>query len=488
MPGERILVIDDDAALRFGIKSYFGTKGFVIEESSRCDESTEAFRSFAPDLVISDFNLPDGDGLDVLRQLRQIDASVPVVVLSGFATIDLAVQSIKEGAEQFLTKPVEMSALHVLVERLLGNRRSESSRSSRGSEGHRQHVDIFRGNSAAIRNLEAQARRVLPSRSPIFLHGETGVGKGLLARWIHQNSPRGAQAFVDINCAGLTQELLDSELFGHERGAFTGAVATKRGLLEVAHHGTLFLDEIGDMPNAVQSKLLKVLEDMRFRRLGELHDRRVDVRLITATHHDLESLVAQGRFREDLYYRIGILPLVVPTLRERPEDIAMLAQDFADSVTSELGRPRCIVTAEGVSVLESHGWPGNIRELRNTIERAVLMAEGRTIGHEELAFIGRTRGASDAASPGQPPLTGAPSSSGGPSSRPPSSAPPAPRTSIGPTSERRPLADVEREHVIRVLTESGGQIDVAAQWLGIARSSLYNKVRRWGLKPPYRST
>jgi DNA-binding NtrC family response regulator len=450
MPGERVLVVDDEAAIRFGVGEFLRASGFVVDEAEGCKAAEREFRSGGADIVVVDYSLADGNGLDLLRRLRAIDPEVPVVVLTAHGTIDLAVQAMKEGAEQFLTKPVELPALKVLLDRALDAHRGRKRGLARKKKEQREEIDPFRGKSLAIQRLADDARRVLPSDRPIFIRGETGSGKGVLARWIHQNGPRAVAAFVDLNCAGLSRELLESELFGHERGSFTGAVASKQGLLEIAHRGTIFLDEVGELDLPVQAKLLKVLEDKRFRRVGEVHDRSVDVRLITATHHDLETLVAENKFRSDLFYRIGTLPLVVPPLRERREDVAMLASEFADVFAREIGRGPVVVTSEGAQILEEHRWPGNVRELRNAIERAVLLADHGEIGGRELRFLGAPRVSQPGAerAPSDPKLT---------------------------------LAELEKVHVLRVLEEEGGRVEQAARRLGIPRSSLYNKLKRYGV-------
>jgi DNA-binding NtrC family response regulator len=443
MAGERVLIVDDEAAIRFGIGDFLRASGFVVDEAEGLSSAERALREQAPDIAIVDYNLGDGTGLDLMRRIRAVDEQVPVVMLTAHGTIDLAVQAVKEGAEHFLTKPVELPALRVLLVRALEHQRGRKKGLARKKREQREEVDPFRGASAAIKRLADEARRLLPSDRPIYLHGETGSGKGVLARWLHHNGPRQSEAFVDMNCAGLSKELLESELFGHERGAFTGAIAAKPGLLDIAHRGTVFLDEVGDMEASVQAKLLKVLEDRRYRRLGDVHDRQVDVRLVTATHHDLEALVHAEKFRQDLYYRIGTLPLVIPPLRARREDIAMLAADFASRFAAELGRGAVELTSKAVALLQDYRWPGNIRELRNVMERAVLIADGGAIGEGELSYLARPRG--------------------------PAGAPTASET----------LADVERAHVLKILREEDGKVEQAAVRLGLPRSSLYNKLKRY---------
>jgi DNA-binding NtrC family response regulator len=285
---------------------------------------------------------------------------------------------------------------------------------------------------------------VVQSESPILIEGETGTGKGVLARWLHQNGPRAEEAFVDLNCAGLTRELLETELFGHEKGSFTGATASKIGLLEAAHRGTVFLDEIGDMDPPVQPKLLTVLEEKRFRRLGDVRDRHVDIRLLAATHHDLGRLAQEGKFRSDLYFRISTLPLTVPPLRERAEDIPILARGFLAHFATEMGRGGVSLADDGLAALQQYRWPGNIRELRNVLERAVLVSEGDVIRRQDLRF---------ALSQGAP----------------------------APAEGSGTLEDLERRGIEKALEAESGHVDRAARRLGVPRSSLYKKIKKYGL-------
>jgi DNA-binding NtrC family response regulator len=399
-----------------------------------------------------DHRLPDGTALDLLPRLKALYPDVPVVVLTGHGTIELAVAAIKEGAEQFLTKPVELPSLLAVLRRLIDARRERQRERAGASREARAAVDPFSAASPSIAVLREQAGRVATVDSPVLILGETGVGKGVLAKWLHQHGPRRAEPFVDLNCAGLSRELLESELMGHERGAFTGAVAAKQGLLEISHRGTLFLDEIGDMDPLVQAKLLTVLEEKRFRRLGDVRDRQVDVRLIAATHHDLAQLVREGRFRSDLYFRISTIPLVVPPLRERPADIPLLAHQLLRVLSRDLGRPDVTLSPEAEEALQRYAWPGNIRELRNVLERAALLGAGDVLVPQDLRFevlLGATPQASSAADP-------------------------------GPAAEGT-LEDVEREHIERTLQQVGGRVEAAAQRLGLARSSLYAKIKRYGL-------
>ena len=312
MKPNRILIVDDDVGVRFGIRDYLESHGFELDEAATCDEAMQAIDRFQPDAVILDHRLPDGTALDMLAQLQQTETHVPVVILTAYGSIELAVDAIKLGATQFLTKPVDLATLLVILCRVLETERSRRKERAYSIRDARTALNPFVGTSAAIRLLAVEAERVASSESPMLILGETGTGKSVLARWIHEHSARAKEAFVDINCAGLTRDFLETELFGHQKGAFTGAVTTKPGLFEVAHTGTLFLDEIGDMDAEVQPKLLKVIEEKRFRRLGDVRERVVNVWLIAATHRDLTALAAQNKFRRDLYYRINTFRLTVP--------------------------------------------------------------------------------------------------------------------------------------------------------------------------------
>ena len=445
MTRRSILVVDDEADIRFGIRDFLETRGLDVIEADSCAAALEGLRGARPDAVVLDYQLEDGTALDLLPKLREADPTVPVIVLTAYGSIDLAVRVIKEGAEQFLTKPVQMPALAVVLERAIERRRAHQRHLAGRSRQAREIIDPFRGTSAAMRELATQARRVLASDSTVLILGETGAGKGVLARWLHANGPRSEEAFVDLNCGGLARELLESELFGHEKGAFTGAVAAKQGLLDVAHGGTMFLDEIGDMELAVQPKLLKVLEEKQFRRVGDVRDRRVDVRLIAATHQDIAGLVQAGGFRRDLYFRINTLPLHVPPLRERGDDILTQARDLAERLALDLGRGAVVLAPDAERALRAHGWPGNIRELRNVLERALLLSDGPTLGAADLRLEWRDQPAE--AAPG------------------------------GGT-----LEEVERHHIERVLRQEGGKVEAAALRLGIPRSSLYQRIKRYGIK------
>jgi DNA-binding NtrC family response regulator len=442
MARNKVLVVDDESGVRFGIRDFLEQQGYEIEEAESCQDAQHLFRTSRPDIVIADYMLPDGTALDLLPRLKEIDSDIPLLVLTAHGSIDLAVRAIKEGAEQFLTKPLELPTLQVILQRLLQKQRNHHKQLASKSRQVRQAIDPFIGTSAAIAALAAQARKILNTESPILILGETGTGKGVLARWLHENSPRADEAFVDLNCAGLYRELLETELFGHEKGAFTSATATKQGLFEVAHRGTIFLDEVGDVDLQIQPKLLKVLEEKRFRRVGDVRDRQVDVRLIAATHQDMGQLVRDKKFRDDLYFRISTIPLSFPPLRDRIEDIPTMAQYLLHKLSLDLGRGEIHLDESCIKALQTYSWPGNVRELRNVIERAVLLSDHEIISIKDLHFDGHSKVGSSV------------------------------------MDSRLTLMELEKQHIERVLQEERGRVEKAAKRLGVPRSSLYQKIKK----------
>lgn len=439
-----VLLVDDEPTVRFGIRKFLERRGFVVEEAASCRAAREILGTRACGAAIFDHRLPDGTSLDLLEHVRDLEASIQVIVLTAHGTIDLAVESMKRGASNFLTKPVDLETLASLLEPIPADAgeapewRTESVAS--GS------LDPFRGRSPSIRILEERALKVCRSGCPVLLMGETGTGKGVLARWIHEHSPRRDGPLVDLNCGGLNRELLESEMFGYKRGAFTGAHRDKPGLLESADGGTVFLDEIGDADPKVQAKLLKVLEERKVRRLGEVRERAIDFRLVAATHWDLPDKIRAGEFRKDLYYRISVLPLVIPPLRDRIEDLPALAHAMLERLDRRTGPE---LTASAMDRLGSHSWPGNLRELRNVLERATLLSEGDVIEAGDVLL--------DASA--EAPVFG---KSG---------------------EETLTLEETEIRHIRRVLQEVDGNVRRAAEKLGVPRSSLYQKLKRYGLHP-----
>ena len=441
MARTRILVVDDQESHRFTVRDFLETRDYAVDEAVDCASAEKSFRGSRPDAVLLDYKLPDGTALDLLPRLREIDANVPVAILTGHASVELAVQAVKAGAEQFLTKPVELPALLLVVQRMVENRRNRQKQRADEMRAGRRIVDPFVGTSPEIRRLAERALRVARADSATLIEGETGTGKGVLARWLHTHGGRADEAFVDLNCGGLSRDLLETELFGHEKGAFTGANTTKSGLLELADRGTVFLDEIGDIDLEVQPKLLKVLEEKRFRRLGGVRDRLVDIRLISATHRDLAEAARDNQFRSDLYFRIATVPLRVPPLRERAEDIPALANEVLVGVKADLGRPGVELAPEAILALQTYRWPGNIRELRNVLERALLLTDRKVIRRDDLQF-----------------------------EMPPAS-------QEGADDLDLTLLQVERRQIDRMLAAEQGHVGRAAARLGIPRSSLYQKIK-----------
>jgi len=443
----KVLLVDDESAPRFAMRRFLKSRGFDIEEAENCATAREKFREFGPDVTILDFRLPDGNALELIPQLRASGPSA-IIVLTAYASIDTAVEAVKLGAEHFLTKPVELETLFMLIERTIENQRNRQQMLVGTKRGEaRSRINPFLGTTSTIVELREKAESVLRTDSPLLIQGETGTGKTVLAQWIHSQSRRALEAFVDLNCAGISREFLETELFGHEKGAFTGAAGAKQGLLEVADRGTVFLDEIGDMDTQVQASVLKVLEEKRFRRLGDVKDRSVDVRLIAATHHDLRTLVGERRFRQDLYYRISALELRVPPLRERRADIPVIAAMLLERLARDLGQPIVSMSGDAESALMRYEWPGNIRELRNVLERALLRMHGSILDARSLDFG-------------------------------------APQVSVASNVVRRSgtLDEVERDYIEQVLRDENGAIDRAADRLGVSRSAVYYKARKHGIE------
>jgi DNA-binding NtrC family response regulator len=449
MSKKRILIGEDDHSIRFALSEFLQANNYQVTEANTCEAIRQSFRTSVPDAAILDYSLPDGTALDLLPHLKQSYSSVPLILLTGNGTIELAVQAIKEGAEQFLTKPVQMSAIAVVLERALKNQRNYQKQLAGKAKEKRESVDPFVGVSAAIRQVAEEAERVSNSHCPVLIAGETGSGKGVLARWIHDHSPRAEEPFVDLNCAGFGKELLESELFGHEPGAFTGAVSRKLGLLEVAQKGTVFLDEIGDMDVQIQPKLLKILEEKQFRRLGDVQERQLDIRLVAASHADLLQFIRDKKFRSDLYFRISTVVIHMPALRERAEDIPLLAQHFFQRMAVDLGRIHLTLSDRTLEALTTYTWPGNIRELKNVMERAVLLATGDMIQPKDLRLEYST---------------GLPEEA--------------------PDESRLTFREAQRLHIERALTTERWNVARAATRLGITRSSLYNKIKSFGLVHP----
>ena len=451
-PKGTLLVVDDERSLRFSIGEWARDEGYAPLEAASGREALELARERAVDAVVLDLKLADEDGLRVLRELRDNDPSLPVVMLTGHGTVEQAVRAIQLGAYDFMLKPPDLAHLGLVLERALEHARlrQEVSRLRQSGAGRVEIVGGSDGLKLAMSRLERAAKA---SASTVLLHGETGSGKELMARFLHEKSARAAGPFVELNCSAIPEQLLESELYGHERGAFTDAKRFKKGLFELADRGTLFLDEIGEMAPQLQAKLLRVLETRTFRRVGGGVDITVDVRVVAATHRDLAKLVSEGRFREDLYFRLNVVPVHVPALRERVADIPPLAEHFVARFCRELGRPTARLNPAALERLQGYRWPGNVRELRNVIERVLLLEADDEIRPEHLP----------------PEMSGHAALVGGAAIDP------------FPAGAVRPLAELEKmaiEHALRVCE---GNKTRAASLLGIARQTLRTKLKEYAI-------
>ena len=375
---KHLLIVDDEAPLREAIAERLGDHGFVVEQAGSGEEAIERLSAFAFDVLITDLRLPGIDGRKVLDAAIERYPDIIGIVITGFGTVKDAVDAIKQGASDFITKPFQFDALlHVLRSAMEQRRLRSENAYLRSQLEQRYRFEGIIGRSQPMRHLFQLLETVAATASTVLVTGETGTGKELAARAIHHNSPRRSNRFVALNCSAIPETLLEAELFGHVRGAFTGAVGNRQGRLEQAHRGTLFLDEVGTMSPALQAKLLRVLQEREFERVGDSHTVKIDVRVIAATHSDLMKMVADGTFREDLYYRLNVIPIRMPSLRERREDIPLLVQHFLDRLTAEAGRPPVTVSQDVMRRLMAHPWPGNVRQLENAVERALAFSKGR---------------------------------------------------------------------------------------------------------------
>jgi two-component system nitrogen regulation response regulator NtrX len=458
MPKPRILVIDDDAGIRESLKMTLEYDGYDVSGAATGQEGLALVEREAPDLVLLDVKMPGMDGLDVLTRLHSMHAQLPVVMISAHGTPSSAVEAIRKGALDFLEKPFESTdrlrvTLHNALEQ--ARLRDENRSLKRAVEVRHQMI----GESAGLATVMAAIGRAAPTNATVLIQGESGVGKELVARTIHRNSLRSRERFVQVNCAAIPEELIESELFGHEKGSFTGATEKQVGKFEQADKGTIFLDEIGDMSAKTQAKVLRVLQEGEVERLGSARMIKVDVRVIAATNKNLEEEIEKGHFRDDLYFRLAVIPIYVPPLRERPEDIPLLVRHYMELFSRENNvRPKRITPA-ALEALQRHRWKGNIRELRNTVERVIIMTGADAIDVADLPDTVRSPGAGGAAArPGE-----VPSRAGD--------------TKAGTLREFKDNA--ERAFLVAKLRESGWNISKTAEVIDTPRSNLYKKLEQY---------
>ncbi len=456
----RVLVVDDEELVRWSLRQELERAGYLVDEAPTAAAALESAMRDLPDLVLLDHRLPDRTGVEVLRELKKALPRLPVVMLTAHASIDGAVEAMKEGAYDYLTKPFEVDDVLRALRRATEAAHLREELAQVRERGQREYgLPNVLGPSSAMRDVVRMVQRVASSEaSTILLLGESGVGKGLIARALHVEGAARERPFQNITCTALPESLLESELFGHERGAFTDAKVQKKGLFELADGGTVFLDEIGDMSLVLQGKLLRFLEEKVFRRVGGTRDIHVVARIIAATNKDLEKEVEAGRFRRDLYYRLRVIPIVIPPLRERPEDIEPLAQHFLAHFNAEFHKAISGFASEALEGLKGYSWPGNVRELRNAIERAVLLAEGAQLEREDLPFE-IWRGGRRAASTSDV--------RGG-----------------GYTLPARGLvlAELEKDLLCQALERSHGNRTRAARLLGLNRDRIRYRIQKFGLE------
>ena len=456
-----VLLVEDKDSLRAMLRHALEAQGHVVLEARDETEAIHQLRQSRPAVVLTDLKLPTGDGFGVLRAAKEMDPELPVVVMTAYGSIQDAVTAMREGATDFLAKPVDPDHLLLMVERAIAQRRMMAEYILLKEEmAERRGAPRIIGEDGKLRHVLQQLHRAAATDATVLLEGESGTGKELFARGLHALSPRADAPFVAINCAAIPDTLLETELFGHEKGAFTGAVARKAGRFELAHRGTLFLDEIGDLPLALQAKILRALEEKRFERVGGTQSLLVDVRVVAATNRNLKQRVAERQFREDLFFRLSVFPIQIPPLRERTQDVVILARHFVDRFCRDLNKKPLTLSASALDELNTYSWPGNVRELQNCIERAVILCDGDTIQprHLNLSF--------------RQPVTATPAAS--------------PWEEIdlsGTMTEalRRVTSEVERRKLDRALSEAAGNKQRAAEALQISYKTMLQKLKEYGV-------
>ena len=448
---ESILVVDDEAGVRSSLSGILADEGYEVDAVESGEAALQALEGRRYDLVLLDVWLPGIDGLETLARLRVMDAEVPVVVISGHGTIETAVEAVRAGAQDFVEKPLSLEKTLLAVRNALRTRRLEAE--NRALREKVEHRWVMVGESAAIRELRQQVAQAAPSHGRVLIFGENGTGKELVARNIHLQSLRAAGPFVEVNCAAIPEELIESELFGHEKGSFTGATGKKRGKFELAHEGTLFLDEVADMSLKAQAKILRILQEKKFERVGGNKFIDTDVRVLAATNKDLEREMESERFRQDLYDRLNVIPLTIAPLRDRKEDIPILAAQFVNDFCAKEGVEPKAISPDAIDVFMEHSWPGNVRELKNIMERLVIMTQGDTIRADDIPPLSKEEQPEEAMD-----------------------------TIFMHNSYRKAKMEFEKKFIMKKLQENEGNISKTADSIGLERSNLHRKIKTHSLE------
>jgi len=440
----KLLVVDDEEPFRRLLKKELTRKGYSVEVASDGNEARRVLHDRVFDVILLDIVMPGLDGVSLMKNLKEESGVPPIIVLTGKATVETAVEAMKNGAYDYLTKPYKLDELVIVIDRAYEfSRLSVKSKLLEQELVRKESPFAFIGKSKQLKDILVMIQKVAPTDSPVFIQGESGTGKELVANTVWHHSTRKNAPFIALNCASLSENLIESEIFGHEKGAFTSAYQMKHGLVEVADRGTLFLDEIGEMPVGLQSKLLRFLDSGEFRRVGGNKTLSVDVRVIAATNKDLTGMIQNGKFREDLFYRLNVINITIPPLRERREDIVELSRHFLMKYAKKLSKSITGFTPEAEELLAGYHWPGNVRELENVVERAVILCESDRIGAEDLSI--------------------------------PSSA------TVSELGTNPSLEEMEKVYILRVLKEADGNQSKASQLLGIDRKTLYLKLKKYGI-------
>ena len=452
----KILIVDDELNMRLVLQAMLKKEGYAVTTASNGMEALKILKADQMDIVVTDLKMPKLDGMGLLGEIIRDYPSIPVIIITAHGTIATAVDALKKGAFDYITKPFEQDELKQVIQKAVKTRRLDEDEALLNPDDIDRYGII--GSSDRITEIFETIKRVAPTTTTILITGETGTGKELIARAIHRNSPRKNNPFIKINCAAIPESLMESELFGYEKGAFTGAATKKQGRFELAHKGTLFLDEVGELPKDMQVKLLQVIQEQEFERVGGLQTIKVDVRLITATNRNLFEDVKDGRFREDLYYRLNVIPAHLPPLRERKEDIPVLIGFFIEKFNKKLDRSVKYIDEKVTNLLIQYAWPGNIRELENLVERMILMARGDTIVFADLPSELKTAIESDSTG-----LSGI-------------------RQKPFKDIMKNHMEDIEKQMIISVLEECGNNVTRAAKQLGLSRKGLQLKMMKYKLR------